>query len=70
MTITIHDTPGYRLELRATEHPRFGTTLELFTTWPQANHPEPHRLLTLTLPRDAFARLAEALRHLADGATA
>mgnify|MGYP000855259221 CR=1 FL=1 len=58
----IHDAPGYRLEVAIT-HTSAGPTVEFISTWPMANHPEPHRLLTLTLPPDAFVKLADVLRQ-------
>lgn len=61
----IHDAPGYRLEAIATHHPISGTSLELYSTWPRANHPEPHRMITLTLPQESFANLAKVLEMLA-----
>lgn len=61
MKYIIHDAPGFKLEAVVTHHPITGPTVELFSTWPRANHPEPHRLLSLTLPPDSFGRLAEVL---------
>lgn len=61
MIYLIHDAPGYKLEAAFTSNPITGLTLELHSTWPTANHPEPHRLLSLTLPPDSFARLAESI---------
>lgn len=41
-------------------------TLVLDTVWPKANHPYPHRLLTLTLPPDQLRQLGEfILKELA-----
>lgn len=59
MKYPIHDAPGYKLEATFTCHPITGPTLELHSTWPTANHPEPHRLLSLTLPPESFARFAQ-----------
>lgn len=57
----IHDAPGYRLEATITCHPISGPTLELYDTWPSANHPEPHRKLSLTLPAASLIRLGRLL---------
>jgi hypothetical protein len=62
----IHDAPGFRLEAVITRDPYCGTTVELFSTWPKANHPDPHRLLTLSLPAESFHRLAEVARTAAE----
>jgi hypothetical protein len=59
----IHDAPEYRLEAVISHHPISGHTVELFTTWPKANHPEPHKVLSLTLPPESFARLAQVLEQ-------
>ncbi len=61
----IHDAPGYRLEAVVTHHPITGPTLELYATWPTANHPDPHRMITLTLPAESYAALAKVLDDLA-----
>lgn len=61
MKYLIHDAPGYRLEAVVTRHPITGSTLELYSTWPGANHPDPHRLVTLTLPVESFARFCEVI---------
>ncbi len=61
----IHDAPGYRLEAVVTHHPITGSTFELHSTWPAANHPEPHRMITLTLPTESYAALAKVLEDLA-----
>ncbi len=57
----IHDAAGFRLDATVTHHPIAGPTLEIHSTWPKANHPEPHRLLSLTLPVESFLRLAELI---------
>ena len=54
----IHDAPGFQLTASITHHPICGPTLQLHTVWPTANHPEPHRLLSLTLPPESFVWLA------------
>jgi hypothetical protein len=64
----ILDAPGYRLEAITTYHPITGTSLELYSTWPTANHPEPHRMITLTLPPESFANLAKVLETLSQPA--
>jgi hypothetical protein len=61
----IHDAPGYKLELVVTHHPVSGPTVEFFSTWPRATHPDPHRLLSLTLPNDSLLRLAGAIAEAA-----
>ncbi len=61
----IHDTPGNRLEAVVTHHPITGSTVELHSTWPRANHPEPHRMITLTLPAESYRALAKVLEDLA-----
>ncbi len=58
MTHLIHDAPGFQVSATITHHPTCGPTLQIHTVWPTANHPEPHRLLSLTLPPESFARLA------------
>lgn len=65
----IHDAPGFRLEVGVTRDAHGNATLEFFSTWPRANHPEPHRLLTLTLPTESFARLAKAAACAAEETT-
>ena len=59
----IHESPAYRLESRVTRHPLTGKTLELFVTYPLAQHPRSQRIACLTLPDEAFARLAAACLH-------
>ena len=59
----IHDAPGFKLEVVITQHPITGPTVEFFSTWPRANHPYPHRLLSLTVPPESFGRLAEAIAN-------
>ena len=61
MKYLIHDAPGFRLEIDVTRDPYCGTTLEFVSTWPKANHPDPHRLLSLTLPQESLLLLAEAI---------
>jgi hypothetical protein len=56
----IHSTPEFILEAIAT-HGIGGTTVEFFSTWPKANHPEPHRLLCLTLPKESLEALTSFL---------
>ena len=58
---TIHDTPGYRLDSRTTDHPITGRTVELFASYPQAQHPRYQRIACLTLPLLARIKLAAAL---------
>lgn len=67
MNFVIHDAPGYCLEANVTDHPTTGTSLELLSTWPTANHPDPHRLISLTLPPESFARLADVLESIGRG---
>lgn len=57
----VHDAEGFRLEIVVSQHPVTGATVEFFSTWPKANHPEPHRLLSLTLPADSLQRLADEI---------
>lgn len=57
----IHSDPAYRLEAAVTHHPITGATVELYSTWPKANHPEPHRLISLTLPEGAFERFRDVI---------
>lgn len=61
MKYLIHDAPGFKLEVVITQHPITGPTVEFVSTWPRANHPYPHRLLSLTLPPESFGRLAEVI---------
>lgn len=67
MNFVIHDAPGYCLEANVTDHPTTGPSLELLSTWPTANHPQPHRLISLTLPPESFARLADVLESIGRG---
>jgi hypothetical protein len=62
-TTLIHDEAAYKIEAVLTRH-ACGTTLELYTVWPGANHPVPNRLLTLTLPAASFARLTALFEGL------
>ena len=61
----VHDAKNLRLEAVVTHHPISGATFELHSTWPMANHPEPHRMITLTLPPESFANLARVLAEAA-----
>ena len=63
----IHDAPGFKLEVAVSHHPISGPTVEIFSIWPRANHPDPHRLLSLTLPPESLLRLAKALEIAAAG---
>lgn len=67
MKYLIHDAPGYRLEAVVTQHLIAGTTLELYSTWPKANHPDPHRMIVLTLPPESFVRLGEVIKACCGG---
>ena len=67
MNFVIHDGPGYCLEANVTDHPTTGTSLELLSTWPTAHHPDPHRMISLTLPPESFARLADVLESIGRG---
>ena len=58
---TLHSTHGYLLEVRATQHPITGKTVELFQTLPLAQHPRAQRITCLTLPQASFSRLAAVL---------
>lgn len=57
----IHDSANYRLEVVVTNHPITGPNVEFFSTWPKANHPDPHRMLALSLPPESLGRLASVL---------
>lgn len=59
----IHDTPAYRLESKVTRNRFTGKTLELYVTHPLAQRPRSQRIACLTLPDEAFARLASACLH-------
>lgn len=59
----IHDGLAYKLDAQISHH-LCGTTLQLFTRWPGANHPEDYRLLTLTLPAEDLARLGKLLEGM------
>ena len=63
----IHDAPGFKLEVAVSHHPISGPTVEIFSIWPRANHPDPHRLLSLTLPPESLLRLAKAFEIAAAG---
>ena len=65
MKHTIHDAPGFKLEVAVSHHPISGPTVEIFSVWPRANHPDPHRLLSLTLPAESLIRLAKVLEDAA-----
>jgi hypothetical protein len=64
MKTTFHDTPALKLEAVITRH-RAGDTLEIFSTWPGANHPEAVRSLCLTLPPESFKQLKNILDSIA-----
>ncbi len=68
MLLTVHDAPGFKLDIRVTSDPYVGPTVEFYSTWPKANHPDPHRLLSLTLPRESLRTLADVLARAADDA--
>ena len=55
---TIHDTPTFRLDGRTTDDGHGNRTVELFQTFPLAQHPRSQRILCLTLPPISRARLA------------
>lgn len=61
----IHNAEGFKVEVKVTKHPRIDPTVEFISTWPKANHPEPHKLLSLTLPPESFAQLANILQEMA-----
>lgn len=61
----VHDAEGFRLEIAITHHPITGSTVEFFSTWPKANHPEPHRLLSLTLPAESLKCIAGMMEDAA-----
>ncbi len=61
----IYETPSFRLDARATVG-RVGRTVEIFQTFPQAKHPRAQRILCLTLPPDAAARMAALWLHPGD----
>lgn len=63
MLHTVHDAPGFKLDIRVIQNPYAGPTVEFYSTWPNANHPELHKLLSLTLPPESFAQLANILRQ-------
>jgi hypothetical protein len=65
MKQTIHDAPGFILEVAVSHHSTTDPTVELFSIWPRANHPDPHRLLSLTLPPESLIRLARAFEAAA-----
>lgn len=65
MKHTVHDAPGFKLEVAVFHHPISGPTVEIMSTWPKANHPDPHRLLSLTLPPESLIRLARVLEAAA-----
>ena len=65
MKHTIHDAPGFKLEVAVSHHPISGPTVEIFSIWTRANHPDPHRLLSLTLPPDSLIKLARVLESAA-----
>ncbi len=62
---TIYTDDAFILDVQSTSHAS-GTTVELFTTWPKANHPEPHKKLSLTLPMPAYAELGRFFNQLAE----
>lgn len=64
----VHDAAGFQLEVSISHHLICGPTVELFSTWPKANHPEPHRLLSLTLPPESLQRLASVIDRAARAA--
>ena len=56
--ISIDHRPGYQLDARVTDHPITGRTIELFATYPQAQHPRAQRIACLTLSQASFNELA------------
>jgi hypothetical protein len=58
MKATIHSDKAYVLEAQVTRQPTIGRTVELFATYPMAQHPRAQRIVCLTLPDESFARLA------------
>jgi len=53
--------PGYRLVGRMLPG-CIGITLELYSVFPGARDPRPHRLLQITLPPEAFGRLVDLIK--------
>jgi hypothetical protein len=62
MKTTIYSDRAYVLEAQVTLHPITGRTVELFATYPMAQHPRAQRIVCLTLPDESFARLADAIK--------
>jgi hypothetical protein len=53
--------PGYRLEGAVIEGADGTKTLELSSVVPAAAHPDPHKLVSVSLPPEGFSRLVELL---------
>ena len=54
--------PGYQLLGTVIAGVDGSKTFELFSIVPGAAHPDPHRLVSVTLPPEGFARLIELLK--------
>lgn len=54
--------PGYQLLGEVVVGVDGCKTLELSSVIPKAKHPDPHKLVSVTLPPEGFARLIELLR--------
>lgn len=70
MNHRVHDSASFQLDVKVSHHPNSGTTVEFLSTWPKANHPEPHRLLSLTLPPESLHKLARTIDQAAQAAGA
>lgn len=54
--------PGYQLFGAVIVSVDGNKTLELSSVVPGAKHPDPHKLVSVTLPHDGFSRLIELLK--------
>jgi hypothetical protein len=62
-TTTFYDTPSLKLDAVVTKS-SVGTTLEIYSTWPGAKHPDAMCKLSMTLPGESFAKLANVLADI------
>jgi hypothetical protein len=64
MKTIIHDGAQFQLFAQSFKS-QAGVTADISSVWPLANHPEPHRLLQLTLPKEGWLRLADFAKECA-----
>jgi hypothetical protein len=63
ITTTFHDTPALKLDAVVTKS-SVGTTLQIVSTWPGSKYPTPVTNVSMTLPGESFAKLANVLADI------